>query len=86
MGTDRFWLDNRLNVYGTHGDSRAVSVVDVDGDGWLDIVFTHRGRAPPDLWHNNGLAGEPGFTHDDEFNVRFGNAMSWADLDGETTG
>ena len=28
------------------GDSRAANIVDVDGDGWLDIIFTRRASAP----------------------------------------
>lgn len=34
-----------------HGDSRAVQLVDVDGDGWQDIVFTRR-LSRPTLWRN----------------------------------
>ena len=64
-----------------HGDSRGVSIVDVDGDGWQDVAFSRRGRVPLDLWRNNGVTDPPGFTHDDEFGVRFGYSMSWGDLD-----
>ena len=64
-----------------HGDSRGVSIVDVDGDGWQDVAFSRRGRVPLDLWRNNGVADPPGFTHDDEFGVRFGYSKTWGDLD-----
>ncbi len=36
-----------------HGDSRSVTVVDVDGDGWQDIFFT-RTVTGPTYWHNLG--------------------------------
>lgn len=35
------------------GDSRAATVVDVDGDGWRDVVFTTRLGAPM-WWRNAG--------------------------------
>lgn len=69
------------------GDSRAVSIVDVDGDGWRDIVFTRR-FAKPTWLRNNGqppainesgrfLAGElPGVN-----NPVY--AMDWADVNGD---
>lgn len=40
-----FWNLGRMNFRPEpfeHGSTRAVSTVDVDGDGWLDIVFTTR--------------------------------------------
>lgn len=36
-----------------HGDSRGVTIVDVDGDGLLDIVFSRRVSAP-NFWRNLG--------------------------------
>lgn len=33
------------------GNTLAVNIVDVDGDGWQDIVFTHQTTAPT-LWRN----------------------------------
>ena len=42
-----------------HGDSRAVNLVDVDADGWLDIVFTRR-TGGMTWWKNQAQAGEPG--------------------------
>ncbi|MBV7337736.1 VCBS repeat-containing protein [Chloroflexi bacterium TSY] len=35
------------------GQSRAVSIVDIDGDGWQDIVFARRETAPS-VWMNDG--------------------------------
>jgi enediyne biosynthesis protein E4 len=62
--------------------TRAVNAVDVDGDGLLDLVFTHRGAAPISFWRNLGpndtgrrFAREPlpGVSH-------YAYAMAWADL------
>ncbi|HRX05327.1 MAG TPA: CRTAC1 family protein, partial [Anaerolineae bacterium] len=59
-------------------------LVDVDGDGWLDIVFTRR-TGGMTYWHNTGTAGEanrfvretmPGIAHP-------AYAMAWADLDND---
>jgi hypothetical protein len=36
-----------------YGDSRAAAIVDVDGDGWRDVVFTSRLGAPM-WWRNTG--------------------------------
>ncbi len=65
--------------------TRAVNVVDVDGDGLLDLVFTHRGVAGVSFWRNLGpgpagarFAREPlpGVHH-------YAYAMAWADLNGD---
>ena len=67
-----------------HGDTRAVNLVDVDGDGWLDIVFTRR-TGGLTYWRNAGAPGEadrfvretlPGI-------ARPAYAMAWADLDAD---
>ena len=62
----------------THGDTRAVNLVDVDGDGWLDIVVTRR-TGGLTHWRNSGAAGFvrqtlPGIAHP-------AYALAWADLD-----
>ncbi len=84
------WNDSGL-VFRTQrldfGDSRAVSIVDVDGDGWQDIVFTRR-FAKPTLLHNNGQppsADETGrFTAADLVGVNNPlYSMDWADLNGD---
>ncbi|MCB0207279.1 MAG: CRTAC1 family protein, partial [Anaerolineae bacterium] len=61
-----------------------ITLFDVDGDGWLDIVFTRR-TGGMTYWHNTGTAGEanrfvretmPGIAHP-------AYAMAWADLDND---
>ena len=82
------WNDGRLQFRPErmeHGDSRAVNSVDVDGDGWLDLVFTRRMSAP-NYWHNTGTQ-----TGGARFELELlpsiykpANAMNWADLDGDS--
>lgn len=72
-----------------HGDSRAVAIVDVDGDSWNDIVFTRR-LDRPTYWRNLGPAADPdgaGGLHS-TFAITMlpgvyapAYAMAWADLD-----
>ena len=41
-----FWNEGKLSFRRgvlSHGDSRAVNILDVNGDGWQDIVFSRRG-------------------------------------------
>ncbi|MBX7236404.1 MAG: FG-GAP-like repeat-containing protein [Caldilineales bacterium] len=63
-----------------HGDSRSVNLVDVDADGWLDIVFTRR-TGGITFWRNTG-GGHfqtqilPGI-------ARPAYALAWGDLDGD---
>src|SRR5262245_7095291 len=66
-----------------HGESRAVSIVDVDGDGRLDIVFTRR-FAKPTYWRNTGMEGDARFVQGDlpDVNNPF-YSMNWSDLDGD---
>lgn len=77
------WNDERLNFRTermAHGDSRAVTTVDVDGDGWLDIVFS-RTKTAPTYWRNEG---EGHFLR--EFLPGIGKplyAINWGDLDSD---
>ena len=70
------------------GAARAVNAIDFDGDGWLDLAFTHPG-APPSLWLSLGAAGPDAAAYDRFHRVaRLGagyiaNAMGWGDLDGD---
>jgi enediyne biosynthesis protein E4 len=67
--------------------TRAANIVDVDGDGLLDIVFTHRSLDGVSYWHNQGA---------DRTGARFAReplpgvdsyvySMAWADLNGDGT-
>ncbi len=63
--------------------SRAVNAMDVDGDGRIDLVFTHSG-APPFFWHAGGNPRQPDFTRvakQDFINRQFPFVMAWGDLD-----
>ncbi len=70
------------------GAARAVNAIDFDGDGWLDLAFTHP-AAPPSLWLSLGADGPDAAAYDRFQRVaRLGagyiaNAMGWADLDGD---
>ena len=62
------------------GNTRSVAAVDADGDGWLDLSFTHR-LLPPTLWRNLGGAA-PRFVEVPGFGARaIPYAVSWGDLD-----
>ncbi|HET9224524.1 MAG TPA: CRTAC1 family protein [Roseiflexaceae bacterium] len=67
----------------SHGESRAASIVDVDGDGRLDIVFT-RHSAKPTYWHNTGMQGDARFVQGDlpDVNNPF-YSINWGDLDAD---
>lgn len=58
--------------------SRSVSIIDVDGDNWLDIVFTQQVGAPL-YWHNEQGSG---FKTQVLHGVSYiGYAMNWGDID-----
>jgi enediyne biosynthesis protein E4 len=77
-----FWNEGSLNFRKEElamGDSRAATIVDVDGDGWNDIVFT-RSINSPAYWHNE--QGE--FSLERLRGVsRFAYSMAWGDLDND---
>jgi hypothetical protein len=81
-----FWNEGRFSFRKEmlpHGDSRAANIVDIDGDGWQDIIFARRLRDRPTLWRNSGPAGSPHFTELEPFRLKNPYTMSWADLDGD---
>lgn len=73
----------RRQTFGT-GGLRAVTVVDVDGDGKLDIVGAHRYEKPI-LWHNTGNPDpQQRFaqaTLPDVNNPAY--ALDWTDIEGD---
>lgn len=70
----------------TTGATRAVNMIDFDGDNWLDLALTHP-ASPPSLWLNQGIAGDDIAAHDRFQRVAttgaryIANTMGWADLD-----
>lgn len=71
-------LQFRRSALNIPGKTRSVAILDLDADGWQDIIFTTQ-RAAPSFWRNQGdetfeLEGLIGVTHP-------AYAMNWADLD-----
>ena len=67
-----------------NGPTRAVNLVDLDADGWLDIVFTRQGGLP--VWRRNSGAGMHGEAFARAAPLLTPNhafTMAWADLDGD---
>ncbi len=66
-----------------HGDSRAVNLVDVDGDGWQDLVFSRR-LDRPSYWRNEGSNAASRFTPVILPGVYYpAYAMTWGDVDAD---
>ncbi len=73
-------LSFRAESFDVPGRTRASVVVDLDADGYRDILFTSQ-RAAPSWWRNNGdetfsFEGLPGVA-----NAAY--SMNWGDLDGD---
>ena len=71
---------------------RGAAIIDVDADGWNDIVFTHRGLDGVSYWHNQGgrtsrsssLPSRPTFERQSLPGVEsYAYAMAWGDVDGD---
>jgi hypothetical protein len=83
-----FWNEGNLTFRQdtealSYSDARAVNIVDVDGDGWQDIVLTRR-ITPPLYWRNNGATGQSGFTRVNLPGVEQpAYAMAWGDVDND---
>jgi len=72
-------LQFRSEVMGV-GDSRAVNILDIDGDGWQDIIFSRRVSAP-NYWRNMGNGSFELTTLTTISKPLY--AINWADLDGD---
>ena len=85
-----FWNEGNLNFRQEQmpvGRTRAVTAVDVDGDGWTDLALTRVGGAI-NFWRNRGAelaAGEPGRFIQEFVSglAKPAYAMDWADLDAD---
>lgn len=73
-------LQFRAEPFLISGQTRDVKLIDVDADGWQDIVLTTQ-RGAPSWWRNNGdetftLEALPGVTH-------LAQVTAWNDVDGD---
>lgn len=70
----------RAEAFGRSGRTRAVALVDVDADGWQDIVLTTQ-LGSPSWWRNNG---DETFTFETLPGVTIpAQTMGWGDADGD---
>lgn len=61
--------------------TRGVNIVDVNGDGQQDIVFTQRGLASLSYWQNQGPTGTPRFVLTPLTGVTtYAYSMGWGDV------
>lgn len=77
-----FWNRNAMTfkkeTLPSQNPSRSVAIVDVDSDGWQDIVFTQQ-MSPPLYWHNEQGTG---FQRQVLQGVSYiGYSMNWTDVD-----
>jgi enediyne biosynthesis protein E4 len=75
-----FWNEGNLSFRKEtlpHGDSRGVAIVDVDGDGWNDVVFTQN-LGTPSYWRNNQGVLERDYLPGVDVKAY---TMTWGDLD-----
>ena len=75
-----FWNEGGLEFRReamSHGDSRAANIVDVNGDGWLDLVFTQN-LGGLSYWQNGTQGLEPATLAGVTVPAY---TMAWADLD-----
>jgi hypothetical protein len=63
----------------TYGNSRAVAIVDIDANGWNDIIFTRSIAAPGFYFNDQGTFTD---TYRRDVN-RHAYAMTWGDVDGD---
>jgi hypothetical protein len=87
------WNDGALSFTSETIDAtftRGVAIVDVDGDGWNDIAFTHRGLEGVSYWRNQGdgalSTAQPAarFLRTPLPGVdSYAYAMAWGDVDGD---
>ena len=65
-----------------HGQTRAVNIIDIDGDGWQDIFFARR-MLRPAIWQNQGTpANLDDFALLENFGIwEKAYTTAWADLD-----
>lgn len=73
-------LQFRAQTFGPTGRTRAVNLIDVDADGWLDIVLTTQVGAPL-VWHNDrdesfSLESLEGVTH-------LAYTLDWSDVNAD---
>jgi enediyne biosynthesis protein E4 len=77
-----FWNEGNLSFRKEelpYGDSRAAAIVDVNGDGWNDIVFTQNLGTP--IYFRNQ---ESAFSQEDLPGVdKLAYTMTWGDLDAD---